>query len=256
MSKEEYFKKQMWKLHYLKAVRGLFKLGGPLVTDEIIKSWLLEKGFLGTIYCPAEVILIGEGFDVEKAIFNIVLESSRQITAWLDPSFDLCVRDTAKQYKQEDIVVTLVGIAKYQSDGTIQHLEKLQHLSIFKDGKPQYFPDPEKAFEEFKALEDGWFEEEGTPFLANDLDSVKKWLCKLLNYPEIPAPFLYPTPDNAIEAEWSFGFWEIVCSFDFNDGYVYLHATRVNNEETREDKFQFKNIETVFEAYQFLKSIV
>ena len=77
MSKEEYFKKQMWKLHYLKAVRGLFKLGGPLVTDEIIKSWLLEKGFLGTIYCPAEVILIGEGETVANYVMDYLVDLKR-----------------------------------------------------------------------------------------------------------------------------------------------------------------------------------
>jgi hypothetical protein len=199
------------------------------------------------------------GFNAENGIFNLVLNDSTQISGPLDGSFDLPLREIAAKYnknKKEDIGVTLVGIAEYKADHSIDKIERLQHITIFKEGATIFLPDPFKRIDEFAKMEDGWFEEEkGKKFEQDDLQKVKDWLLNLLQTAEIPAPFVYPSPDHLLLAEWSFGFWEIICSFEFDQQSILLHATNTSSEETREDKISF-DIDSISRAVRFLKNLL
>ena len=82
-----------------------------------------------------------------------------------------------------------------------------------------------------------------------------KWIAELLQSADIPAPFIYPSPDDLLIAEWSFGFWEVSCSFEFAQKSISLHATHTLSEETREDRLPF-DFESITRVEKFLKSIL
>lgn len=59
-----------------------------------------------------------------------------------------------------------------------------------------------EQIEELKALKDGWFDGQGKSFAVNSLDWVLETILYLQNTWDVPTPFLYPDPDEAIRVEW------------------------------------------------------
>lgn len=196
------------------------------------------------------------GFDAEKKVFNLILEDGKAITGPLDRSFDLSLRDSAHDYEYQDVAARLVGIAKFAPDGSIQSIEKLQHLTTFRNGVAHHYPDLAKRFAEISVLNDGWFDGKGTKFLEEFLAEVQVFLGQVLSKSELPAPFIYPSPDGPIEAEWSFGSWEISASISSDNAKLLFHATDISGEEIREDQFDWNSEEAADKAISFLSKFL
>jgi len=191
------------------------------------------------------------GYDSEKKDLYLVINDGERIVSHFPENLESELKEIAKNYKKEDISIIIVGVAKYLADNSIDKIEKLQHVIIQKNENKIYLPDPIKRLNEIYSLEDGWYEGIGLHFNNSEFD-LKNWLLEILDKTDIPSPYLYPTPDNSIELEWSFGFWEINCSVDFESQHFFLHATNVNNAEIRKDSFDLKDIQGKEKLIKFL----
>jgi hypothetical protein len=209
-----------------------------------------KKPYLDVCYLTGSI----SGFDAEKRKLFIVLEDGQPIEGPLDPSFDALLRDIAPKYKKKDIAVTLIGLARYNPDGSVVEIKKLQHLVVYQEGIPEFFPNLRTQLGGLRDLKDGWLNGEGQSFQQSDVDMVQQWLETLLKTGDIPAPFIYPADNNVIECEWSFGFWEISFSFLLPLKAVVLHAAHVNSQEIREDRLILQDQETIEKAQRFLKT--
>jgi hypothetical protein len=209
-----------------------------------------QKPFQAICYLTGAIC----GFDAKSGFFNLVLGDS-EIRGPLEGSFDISLREIAAKYKIEEISITLVGIAKYHPDHSISQIERLQHVTVFREGTIIFLPDPFKRLLEIGRLHDGWLDGKGKEFNKEDLQDVKKWIAELLQPADIPAPFIYPSPDNLVIAEWSLGFWEVNFSFEFAQKSISLHATHTSSEEIREDRLPF-NTESIGRAAKFLKNFL
>lgn len=76
-------------------------------------------------------------------------------------------------------------------------------------------PDREKRIEGLLGLQDGWFDGEGKAFDVQNIEFVADFLRALCWEWDLPTPYLYPTPENNLQAEWTFGEWEVSLTFDF-----------------------------------------
>jgi hypothetical protein len=195
------------------------------------------------------------GFEAEKGHFYFTTSDKESISGPLNETFDATLRNLASKYKKEDVFVNLVGIAKYNPDGSINQIERLQHIAIFGEGEPDYFPDFKKRLTEFLTYKEGWLDGKGHKFEAQDLEKIKNWLDPLLQESDLPAPFLYPSPDKEIIAEWSLGFWEVACVFDLVSNMICLHATDTASERLAEDRLPF-GPESLEKASKFLQDIL
>lgn len=198
------------------------------------------------------------GFEASKGTFNIITEDGRTVSGRLDSTFDPTIREVATRFKKnlENELVTLIGCGQYKPDMSLQEIERVQHCILFRDGKPHYFPDPNKRLDEIKALNDNWYNGKSKKFVAADIIKTKTFLENILKSANIPAPFLYPSPDSAVEAEWSFGMWEVGLSFSFSEAYVSAHAVRTDSEELREDKFRWDDPKSPEKAVTFLLDLL
>lgn len=210
-----------------------------------------KKPYLEICYFTGSI----SGFDAEKRKLFVVLDDGQAIEGPLDQSFDSLLREIAPHYKKKDIAVTLIGLAKYHPDGTIAEIKKLQHLIVFQEGIPRFFPDLHKQFAELKKLDDGWKDGEGKSFSASDLTSIKTWLEDLLKPGDLPVPFIYPA-DPGIECEWSFGHWEVSLTYSIADRIVLIHAAHVNSQEVREDRYSIENTESIEKTRRFLQNLL
>jgi hypothetical protein len=89
--------------------------------------------------------------------------------------------------------------------------------------------------DELRLLQPGWLEGQGQPPSQEGLD----WLSLTFSqqYPDdLPLPFLYPTAEGGIQAEWSLAGTEVTFEIDLVSHVGQWHALNMDAavEETRE----------------------
>lgn len=256
-----------------KKVIPLFEnLGKTLKCGDLMVFWIPEKNLSSTYSkeTRSKILSISKksyldvccltgsisGFDAERRKLFVVLDDGQPVEGPLDSSFDALLRDIAPNYKKKDIAVTLIGLAKYHPDSSVDEIKKLQHLVVYREGVPEFFPNIQMQLGDLCKLENGWLDGEGKQFQQSDVDTVQQWLENLLKTGDIPAPFVYPAENEIIECEWSFGYWEISFSFLPSLHAVVLHAADVNSEEVREDRLILHDQEAIEKARRFLKTLL
>lgn len=91
----------------------------------------------------------------------------------------------------------------------------------------------ETRLEELARLEDGWLNEQGR---APDPESLRQLAEKFDERfsPDLPLPYLYPTPEGNIQAEWSLGNWEVSLEINLPDltaEYQAVHVVTGKSED-------------------------
>lgn len=84
-----------------------------------------------------------------------------------------------------------------------------------------------------KTLRNGWLDDKGIAPTRNGLD----WLAETFqrNYPdELLLPYLYPTAEGGVQAEWSVNDWEITLEIDLDQQQGQWHALDMTNEQEQE----------------------
>lgn len=95
--------------------------------------------------------------------------------------------------------------------------------------------DVSARLEEFKDMTDGWFEGEGVAPSPDGLD----WLASEFEQQyasNAPPPYLYPTIDGGVRAEWSFGANAIVLEIDLRErsaDWLWFDRNSDANQERR-----------------------
>ena len=87
--------------------------------------------------------------------------------------------------------------------------------------------------EDLRLLKDGWFEGRGRGL---DCDGLN-WLSQAFDrhYPdELPYPYLYPTPEGGLRAEWSIEPHEISLEIDLSSHSGVWHCLNMENDEPNE----------------------
>ena len=64
-------------------------------------------------------------------------------------------------------------------------------------------------------------------------------LVQLLPAFELPTPYLYPTPDGHVRAEWSGRTWDLYAEFELTTHTVEVLASRVDSDEIHERELSF-----------------
>jgi len=196
------------------------------------------------------------GFDAEKGNLLLILEDSTPIRGPLNPVFDDMLREQARKYNKKetsskDTILTVFGLGKYNPDDSIYELEKLDHVIVYNDGIPEYYPSMDRKFEALMSSEEMNF------FKLEDIEWVRDWLSSLLKKQRVPAPYIYFLSEtNQIEAEWSFGFQQASVTFDLSNRAIFIHNTDVNTSETTELEIEPNDSCSVEHAEKFLAKIL
>lgn len=85
-------------------------------------------------------------------------------------------------------------------------------------------PVPEQ-FASLARLQPGWLDGEGTAYQSDQLRAVENVLTCLISDYQLPCPYIYPTPEGEVRAEWPGPVWEVVACFDPAKEQIRLLAT-------------------------------
>lgn len=91
-------------------------------------------------------------------------------------------------------------------------------------------PDIDARLELLAGLEDGWLDGEGERLDPDRLHEIGELLERMTSSRGLPPPYLYPTSEGNIQAEWTFGNWEVSLTFQVSHGAVVGMAVNVETD--------------------------
>ncbi len=166
--------------------------------------------------------------DQSDMTFEIQLIDGRKIKAPMTSENAKAVLDAFAGYKA-GVRVLLQGIGKFNRQERLEGFESVEHVS-------QLDPlDVPARLEELRNLKSGWLEGTGEILDSAGLD----WLSNVFSshFPDDGAlPYIYPTPDGNVRAEWSSGIAELSLDIDLSSHKGAWHGfnTQTQAEEERE----------------------
>lgn len=162
-----------------------------LLASSAIQNWTEEVRLRG---CVPEA-------DQEKMTFQLQVINGQKVSAPIDTQHLATVLEAMAGYFHGTRVL-LEGIGRYNRLGRLQSIDAVEHISILDAN------DVGARIEELRALKNGWLDGLGFAPSADGLT----WFSKTfeMQYPEdLPLPFIYPTAEGGIQAEWSLSTHEI-----------------------------------------------
>lgn len=182
--------------------------------------------------------------DQDNMTFEVQLIDGRRVKAPLDPQHFDTILEAFNHY-QEGTKVLLQGIGRFNRNERLLRFDSIEHVTSL---DPLDIP---SRLEELRLLKDGWLEGSGKGPSQEGLE----WLAKAFSqhYPdELPLPFLYPTAEGGVQAEWTLGPAEITLEIDLETRQGAWHAL---NTETDAEASRVLELEGVDEWQWLTKEI-
>lgn len=175
-----------------------------------------------------EVVLRGmiPEMDQERMTFEFQLISGQRIKAPLEVQHLDSILEAFNGYR-DNRKIMIRGIGRFNRNEKLLGLSSVEHVSILDD------LDTGARLEELKTLRNGWLDGKGIAPTRNGLD----WLAEAFqrNYPdELLPPYLYPTAEGGVQAEWSVNDWEVTLEIDLNQHQGQWHALDMANAQEQE----------------------
>ena len=147
--------------------------------------------------------------DQDRMTFELQSLEGRKIPAVIEEQHRDIVLEVFTGYEADEKVL-IRGIGKYDRQ---EHLIKLESIEEITALDPLDVP---SRLHELKDMQDGWLEGEGRALSSEGLN----WLATQFEqyYPaDLPLPYLYPTPEGGVRAEWSEGADAVVLQTDLDN---------------------------------------
>ena len=135
--------------------------------------------------------------DQDRMTFQIQMAEGRKVNAVMDEQHRETILEVFNRYHGNGLA-WMRGIGKYDRQERLVKIESIEEI-IALDAL-----DVPLRLGEFRALKEGWLEGEGCALSREGLN----WLATQFeqHYPaDLPLPYLYPTPEGGVRAEWSEG---------------------------------------------------
>lgn len=203
-------------------LRGPSRAQGPVynaMTRLLLEQRLARRSYKKVSHLSGTVV----GFDWESSWFRLRTADGYYVDGRHTSSTG---RALMKACAQKDFMrVTLLGEVTF----TPEHIpEKIRDLQ---DAKPWTGSDEASVGQvesRIRELEAWWNSTvPGRAVMADELSWLQGLLIRLMVERFVPKPRLYLRPDGQIEAEWSFGDWELSATFNLATKRAYMHAGQV-----------------------------
>ena len=182
-----------------------------------------------------ELSLKGHIFQVDQLamIFKLELKDGIKLKAPLTNQHLDTVLQAFNEYRQ-GMRVSVQGVVKKDRLDRLKSIESVEHIT------PLDPLDIESRLEELADLQDGWLDGKGLALNRENL----LWLVNVFDSkfdPDLPLPYLYPTAEGGIQAEWTLGNWEASLEINLDAKSAEWQAFNLVTEECREQDWDLSN---------------
>ena len=192
----------------------------------------------GTYEEDVDLVGLVRAADADQDSFQIRLGDDRRIPARVSSGFLTQVL----QAFERDTPIRVTGTGVYDAEDRLLRIAQATDIAIAEEGDiPSSRPGcrisvPEQV-QSLGALQDGWLDGEGRAFSEEQLAWSANLLEGIVNGFELATPYIYPTPDGSVRAEWSRPLWEISAELDWARRHSEVRAVRIDSDEMREGSF-------------------
>jgi hypothetical protein len=176
-----------------------------------------------------EVTLKGRIPEVDQARngFELELRDGTKLKAPLLEAHRTAVLDAAVGYRKGLIVAIKGVIQRDRADKNPKSFESVEHITLLDP------LDIEIRLEELALLQDGWLDGKGRALDRASLIRLAQAFDEGFR-PDLPLPYLYPTPEGGVQAEWTLGLWEVSLEIALPNWVAEYQAVHTISGETRE----------------------
>lgn len=171
--------------------------------------------------------------DQRKGRFELELVDKTIIRAPIQSEHIATIFEAFKGY-QNGLRVGIDGVGVFARNGGLKSIESIEQISILD------VMDVGARLDELKLLRNGWLEGKGRAPKAEHLD----WLVESFErfYPdELPIPYLYPTEEGGVQAEWTIARSEASLEIDLKGRTSSWHQLDLDSDDEDEAQLDLGN---------------
>lgn len=193
----------------------------PEVRKQLIRAakvevWTEELALRAKIY---EADQVHDSFEFE-------LSDGTRAKAPLDDKYRDAVLDAMRGY-HDGVFVLMQGVAQRDRSDRLKGFESIEHVT------PLDPLDVTLRLEQIAALKDGWLDGQGHAPARDKLE----WLADAFDSnfdADLPLPYLYPTPEGGVQAEWTVNDWAVTFEIDVNGQQGLYQALNLKDQTCTE----------------------
>lgn len=173
--------------------------------------------------------------DQDKMTFEIQLIARQKVKAPIPLQHLGTILEAFSGYKN-GVRVLLQGIGRFNRAKRLLSFDSIEQVSILNP------LDISAQLDELRLMKNGWLEGEGLAPPREGLD----WLSQVFDdhYPEnLPLPYLYPTEEGGVQAEWSFKQNEVSLRIDLGNHAGGWHALNMETDADDSCTLDLDNVE-------------
>jgi len=175
-----------------------------------------------------EMALRAKIYEADQAhdSFEFELSDGTRAKAPLDDKYRDAVLDAFRGYRDSAFVL-IQGVVQRDRSDRLKGFESIEHVT------PLDPLDATLRLEQISALKNGWLDGKGVAPPKDKLD----WLAKAFdsNYDaDLPLPYLYPTAEGGVQAEWSLSDWAVTLEIDLEKEQGEYQALNLKNQTCNE----------------------
>ena len=196
-----------------------------------------------------ECVLKGRISEADQArmSFELELKNGTKLKAPLTSQHLDTILDVFNDYAK-NARIAVQGVIKKDRQDHPKSIEFVEHIT-------QIDPlDVDERLEELGKLQNGWLDGKGVALNQENL----LWLVKSFDTKfdaDLPLPYLYPTSDGNIQAEWPIGNWEASLEIRLDKKCAEWQALNLKTDECRDLDFDLSNDDGWRELNQALKGL-
>ncbi|MCL2282772.1 MAG: hypothetical protein FWC26_05590 [Fibromonadales bacterium] len=107
---------------------------------------------------------------------------------------------------------------------------------------PRETLDIESQLNSIAKLKEGWFDGKGSAFNHDELKRLSDKFEQNFSS-DIDLPYLYPTPDDSIRAEWTFKKYEVSLEIEIPSLNAYYHQLNIDTNEDVDAELELDKID-------------
>ena len=214
----------------------------PDIRKKLIRSAQVE-------FWTDETALRARVYEADQAhdSFEFELSDGTRAKAPLDDKYRDAVLDAMKGYHDGDFVL-IQGVVQRDRADRLKGFESIEHVT------PLDRLDVTLRLEQMASLKDGWLDGKG---IAPDKDKLT-WLADLFDAHfdgNLPLPYLYPTAEGGVQAEWTLNGYEVSLEIDLENKQAQYQALNLKDDTCSELTFSLADQDGWSQLNEALKQL-
>ena len=202
----------------------------PQVRDSLLraseaKTWTEEITLKGRI---PEVDQARDSFELE------LVDGTKLKAPMHAQHLNIVLKASNGYRKGTGVLVAIQAVVERDRAGRKTAIQSVEHITLLDS------LDIETRLQELALLKNGWLDGKGKELDQKALQLLAHTFDEQFS-PDLPLPYLYPTPEGGIQAEWTLGNWEVSLEISLPDLSAEYQTVNINSGESRELRFSLAN---------------